>query len=513
MGLHKIKEVVKVSCTAYDFLFDGHIVGQGTMEPSNEGEEGMMEPSDDEEGNLSLTALAEEVARVLKSRKRPRNEEEEEEKEETLEGQQMSKEELEHALEAYATMKVAYEARILNLHAANKAFNARMAKFMGPQHSLFGSLQNIPGGRPIDVERAIVKQVLPGMYVQTALRLASVLRAVYEVVRTDDELWHYWFQRDCAEVATDLGGDFLPDWLLNSPRAGEIPHYAKMPWRRYYMWYTFFRRAALREIASLESKFVVKWIAKRWWRIAEMGTWPMTVRYTPEEKWFSTGLIVPSFSHEGGRQFFLALQGANDQDHFYFPEKLYEPDGQASEVLDITIDQNGNDMEDDEVTHELIADARSPVYWLPRFLHRLESLTASKLGYWSHGMHDDATMRPQEFRTSTTKSDRARGGLNFDREEALTCFVSWYAQRYSRADLPDVPGIASLVLNNFIVQKLEKLPPIPIRNGWWFVGKSVCVGCDVQGDMSARCKRCGKAYCSVECHGVNWQKSCSDCVK
>ena len=133
--------------------------------------------------------------------------------------------------------------------------------------------QRLIPGSDIALEMTIVRPIVSAMLVPDALRLASVLRAVRELVWNDDELWHQWWLRDFKEVQRDLPEEhWLPSWMVDNLWIRAVPAMeqslvpaklralVKMRWRRWYQWSTFFRRSALYHIAQMQNEITNDWL-------------------------------------------------------------------------------------------------------------------------------------------------------------------------------------------------------------------------------------------------------------
>jgi len=114
--------------------------------------------------------------------------------------------------------------------------------------------------------------------------------------------------------------------------------------------------------------------------------------------------------------------------------------------------------------------------------------------------------------------------LNFAYASTLKAFCAWYAASY-RGRIINKRNVGGYLNSIAAVSPqpneeqwmfvLRNCPPAPMIDKTWYVGKLACVGCEASAETETaqRCKRCGQAYCSVECHAANWQKQCSGCGK
>lgn len=461
------------------------------VSPTNNMEEEQQAPNADA-GLLSLEADEESMARQLRKR-----------------GPQLRTDELEALLGKMHDMKRAYDD-------AKAAYDARTAKY-NKNMTMFSGMWD----RPFDVEYGIAKQFLQeGITVWNALRLGTILRSVSEVLKRDDALWKRWFLADFPELVRDIGPD-LPGWIEHGTRAKEDSRYALVPWRRYYAWSKFFRRAALREIATLQNELAVTWISDEGWKWNNVKRWPLNVEIEMGVEWKALVLEPPPAvgAHYMGFAE-LALETADKDETYFFPERMFLHSG------GIATPYGRDDIDGD---HPLIANARSPVYWLVRYAANRPEHAKNRLHVWFEGLKitEQPTLPqwPSHYSDPNTSNSPIKvvGDLNFDYGRTLHRYCLWYCKAYKRDEAGGLPVHSERTReildhdashdDQTTAVALLDLPPAPMVGGVWFVRSPACVGCDVSVEPTHRCRRCGRGYCSVECHTVNWKKACADCVK
>jgi hypothetical protein len=370
--------------------------------------------------------------------------------------------------------------------------------------------------RPFDIEVAIVREVLPGMGVFEALTLASTLKAVRHLVNTWDEMWHNWFLEDFPEVGRDLSPDApglleLPLWIMEGNKGSEDSRYAAVPWRRYYAWWAFFRRRALREIHMEQRVTAQRFIDNQLWIDTPVAQWPLNTKVEMGVGWEILDLVMPfaaEMCNGSGHSYALG----DDSENWYFPERMFMSSGGVVESYAFP----------DENTIPLTNEARSPIFWMMRYAgaHATKSVTEwyNERSYVpKHDMRKGSTGYPQHKMVTDSK-------LNFDYTQALRGFCSWYAANYRGPDInrrgngqfvPSLETVAPIRNEAVYEEILMELPPAPMVDKVWFLGKPLCVGCNAQGEpkQSVCCKRCGSTYCSAECQASTWQKQCGGCTK
>ena len=376
-----------------------------------------------------------------------------------------------------------------------------------------------------DIELNVAREFLPAQRTSHALLTSKILRAVREVINTWDGLWQIWFRRDFPEVVRDLAVPVvtegvarslfsLPDWLVHSEHRDDDHRYVNMPWRRYYAWWTFMRRSALREIAYLQEAYVKTFIREEQWKRADIAIWPLNIKAVAGVEWKRIPLDLAPFSYvHKGNYASYSLMDSNE--NVYLPERIFMHTGGA-----IRIDDAQKNMPE-------IAAARSPIFWLLRILAEMYRDTDRRNAWWAElkWQGRERLARPER---SFVQLRMAPGDLNFDYGRMVKAFCSWYAISFRGADIirraaahprdqAPISSISPIPYPAAVADvTLADLPPAPMINGVWFVGQEVrpmCVGCHAPGNPTVRCKGCGSGYCGADCHGKNWHRHCAGCTE
>ncbi len=450
----------------------------------------------DQGANLSLAADAEAVERQLRKR-----------------APQLRGDELEEMLGRLEDLKKAYTD-------AAAAYQVRMAKYA--ELTMFHEYTNRPG----DVEYGIVREHLADRAVRHAMVLSTVLKAASEVLKRDDGLWHAWFERDFPEVVRDIGvipagqqtkRAVLPEWITAAPRAEEDERYARVPWRRYYAWWQFMRRSALKEFARVSERNARDWINTNRYHHEHIATWPLNIKAVPGRQFETVALHIYSLSYSTlpNNELYLTTHS----DDVFFPEVMTMRSslGSGIGVLDI------GDDDDDDTFDLLIGRSKSPLFW---FLvvgvvrHQYGAWTA-ELKWISGGkavvpgryVEDGRYLKPMSL----------EGGLNCDYAKTFRAFACFYASALDPASghhaeirtlidrVKAAPELRSTSESCLAV--LTELPPAPMVDGVLYVHERICSGCAVTVTEASgqQCKTCKAPYCGIECHSKTWRIACGSC--
>lgn len=404
--------------------------------------------------------------------------------------------------------------------------------------------QKLIPGADIALEMAIVRPIVVAMFVPDALRLTSVLRSVRELLWNDDEIWRAWWRRDFPEVRRDLGENETsqpPSWILENAWKAALPgvnpqhvpyilaRSARMPWRCWYQWSEFFRRSALHHAAQLFNTIAIEWREDHALEIALDVIPEFDEGRPPNVLWNGEVVIlrVPWYGQDLGVARGLVLVDSAKQDDIWFPEELFD-DNIDAELTTAPTAQSA-----------VIANARSPVYWLlVAIAKEAFALGTNLVDVWNRVVD----LRDLEFETLLLGGKTmipGQGQLNFDYKKVLSLYCSWYA-----SEIQPGHGVVPLFFMNFAPLRLKystpnavkrtaalakdlskTLPAFPSLGGTvWFVGEEVrpvwtisdkvrpmCVGCHAPGHPTVRCKGCGSGYCGVDCHAKNGQRRCAGC--
>lgn len=376
--------------------------------------------------------------------------------------------------------------------------------------------------QPWEVEERILREALMGLTVVTAVRLAKVLKGVRQLVNTWDELWRHWFIEDFPEVLRDFDQTpetmTLPDWIIQGKHKDDDRRYANMPHRRYYAWWTFMRRTALRLIADIQSKVVQDFIRWDRWKKTPIKEWPLNLRVDVGVGFGEIPLPMPSFFlvTGGGPRCYAYVY----DDRYYFLERMFLRRGGV--VHDADLFEGDEDGDEYEGFIADVREARSPVFWLIHYASIQPSNYWNEIKWQGRGK---LTM-PGIFYYDRLGFDG--NVLNFDYAHTIKHFCGWYAAAYRRmqglarhhADRPDdilspIHLLSPSPYQQEWMKALVDLPAAPMVDRVWFVGKPLCVGCSAQGEptQSVCCKRCGNTYCSQDCQAATWEKNCAGCAK
>ncbi len=343
-----------------------------------------------------------------------------------------------------------------------------------------------------EVEIVIARHAIADMKVNDVLQWSSVLVAVKHVLETDDALWHSWWTRDFPDFARKVGPD-LPKWVshtfyidmgetLSTPKVVEDARYARVPWRRYYSWCTFYRIRALKEIGRIMDIETKRWIEKRMWQSTRTSkNMPINMKWSSLEgfevhsfrprKWnYSTPANIQLLYDENGKGIKpeamvdgTAKPTYNEKKLATWGEQLLEEGPSAMEVYE-QVDR----------TYGMLLDAG------------YADITTTDIGHYPHA--------------------EVRGDVNFSYSTTMDALRKWF--KLDPADM-----------SHATLSYLSHLPPAPMVNDTvFFVGESIvsppqitCVGCGLEGKTPMRCAVCKSGYCGAECHRVTWTKNCSDC--
>jgi hypothetical protein len=357
---------------------------------------------------------------------------------------------------------------------------------------------------PRDVAEQITHRHLLTLSVPNALLYMGVSSGenwaglAQRLLRESNRLWRDFWNRDFPDIYSLLGDtDALPAWITRNPNLWGSS-LAGVPYRSYYAWCTYFRRRCMH---------VLTW---RYWaecqafRMGNRRFRPMTTVYNAA----SMELV----HHE------LEVESVSDSLPGVHPYFCWTPPYPGAQELYVNVSdvmrhiyvlaRHANPARDPpfpELEYELGRNAgyKASVAFVTR--ENRIALPVNQNGIYS--VFQCMRFVPEAWSfADETKYEFHHSEVQDGTTEA---FLEWLVPLVELDQEGERVAAATLLSLNMGHVPRKYLPGG--RNPMWFMGSSICVGCQ-SSQTTIQCAKCNRLYCGSNCHERTWQSHCKSCL-